>query len=160
QKNEKDEQNLLADQVQFVWLIVSTHRFFDDNRDKPVIIPIKHPLYNSSTEICLFTKDPQKEFKELVATKGIKHIKKVIGLSKLRKKYKPYEAKRKLCDSYDLFLADNRITHLLPSPLGKSFFEKKKQPIPVELRKPQNFEKEIDKICGSTFMYFNPGTCL
>ncbi|CAG8755953.1 3033_t:CDS:2, partial [Acaulospora colombiana] len=111
----KDEQNLLADQVQFVWLIVSTHNFMGKNNDKPVIIPIKHPLYDSSTEICLFTKDPQREFKELVATKGVKQIKKVIGLSKLRKKYEPYEAKRKLCDSYDLFLADNRILHHISS---------------------------------------------
>jgi len=50
----------------------------------------------------------------------------VIGISKLRKKYIPYEAKRNLCDSYDLFLTDERVLPLLTKALGKYFFEKKK----------------------------------
>ena len=50
----------------------------------------------------------------------------VIGLSKLRTNYREYDAKRKLCDSYDLFLADLRILPYLPRLLGKKFFEKKK----------------------------------
>lgn len=50
----------------------------------------------------------------------------VIGLSKLRANYRDYEAKRKLCDSYDVFLADERILPLLPKLLGKKFFQTKK----------------------------------
>ncbi|KAF0514587.1 hypothetical protein F8M41_017546 [Gigaspora margarita] len=37
-------------------------------KDKPVSIPLKHPLYDASTEICLITKDPHKE---LVASKNL-----------------------------------------------------------------------------------------
>lgn len=42
----------------------------------------------------------------------------VVGLSKLRTKYESHEAKRQLCDSYDLFLADERIVPSLPKLIG------------------------------------------
>ena len=58
----------------------------------------------------------------------------VLGISKLRNNYKAHEQKRKLCDSYDLFLADNRVIPILPKLIGKTFFSKKKQPVPVDLR--------------------------
>ena len=50
----------------------------------------------------------------------------MIGISKLREKYKAYEQKRQLCDLYDVFVADERIVPALPKLLGKTFFEKKK----------------------------------
>jgi hypothetical protein len=36
-------------------------------------------------------------------------VARVIGVSKLKTKFKQYEAKRVLCSSYDLFLADDRL---------------------------------------------------
>ena len=42
----------------------------------------------------------------------------VVGLSKLRTKYESHEAKRQLCGSYDLFLADERVLPSLPKLLG------------------------------------------
>ena len=89
--------------------------------------PLVHSLYrDESVEICLLTKDPSEEYKKLLADKDIKGVAKVIALEKLRKNYKPYEAKRKLCMSYDLFLADERILHKLPPLLGKYFFKRKR----------------------------------
>jgi ribosome biogenesis protein UTP30 len=57
----------------------------------------------------------------------------VLGLSKLRTKYESHEAKRALCAAHDLFLVDERVLPMLPKLLGKTFFAKKKQPIPVRL---------------------------
>jgi hypothetical protein len=45
----------------------------------------------------------------------------VITILDLKTKYKAYEARRKLAASYDLFLCDDRVTHLLPKIIGKSF---------------------------------------
>lgn len=42
----------------------------------------------------------------------------VVGLSKLRTKYESHEAKRQLCNSFDLFLADERVLPSLPKLLG------------------------------------------
>jgi hypothetical protein len=60
---------------------------------------------------------------------------KVIGYSKLRKNYHQYQEKRELCRSYAAFFADDRIVPMLPAVLGKVFFEKKKQPLPVNVAK-------------------------
>ncbi|CAJ0633459.1 7926_t:CDS:2 [Entrophospora sp. SA101] len=137
--------------------MISTHRILD-KRIKPIAIPLKHPLYDTSTELCLITKDPQKVFKEWVKSKDMKNIKKVIGITKFQKKYSSFEDKRSLCDSYDLFLADDRILSYLPKLLGKYFFEKKKQPIPVKISKETTFCKEILKSCHSTYLHFSSGT--
>lgn len=42
----------------------------------------------------------------------------VVGISKLKTKYEAYESKRRLCDEYDLFCADERIIPQLPKLLG------------------------------------------
>jgi ribosome biogenesis protein UTP30 len=106
----------------------------------------------------LFVKDPQRDFKRLLEEKGVKAVNKVIGVSKLRAKYKPYEAKRQLCASYGMFLADARVVTVLPKLLGKTFFLKKKQPIPVDMTK-SDLKKEIARAIGSTYMHTTSGTC-
>ena len=45
-------------------------------------------------------------------------VAKVIGVSKLKGKYEPFEAKRQLCNSYDLFIADDRVVPSLPKLIG------------------------------------------
>ncbi len=102
-------------------------------------LPLPHPLLSpEGAEICLFVKDHLGEGhkaakKRLEGFERKGGIAKVVGLSKLRTKYESHEAKRELCKLYDLFLADERILPSLPKLIGKSFFKKKKQPIPVDL---------------------------
>ncbi len=50
----------------------------------------------------------------------------VIPICKLKTNYKSFEAKRRLCSNYDIFLADKRLYQVLPRLLGKKFFDKKK----------------------------------
>ena len=98
--------------------------------------PIPHSLFRSGeSEICLICKDPQADTKKRIAEQGIKEVTKVIGVTKLRKKFKPYEAKRLLCSQYELFMADESVLPLLPPLLGKVFFRQKKQPIGVNLNR-------------------------
>ncbi|KAG0232648.1 hypothetical protein BGW42_007988 [Actinomortierella wolfii] len=150
--------NQLLEEDQTVWLIIATKEFSDINKTKPHRIPLKHSILPSDAEVCLFVKDPQRDFKKLLEDKQVKSIHKVIGVSKLRAKYKPYEAKRQLCASYGLFLADARVIALLPKLLGKTFFLKKKQPIPVDMTR-GDLKKEIARAIGSTYMHQTSGTC-
>lgn len=46
-------------------------------------------------------------------------VSKVVGLSKLKTKYEAPEAKRQLCNQFDLFLTDERILPSLPKAIGK-----------------------------------------
>lgn len=76
--------------------------------------------------ICLITKDPQREYKDLLEEKNIKFIDRVVGVAKLKGKFKPFEARRMLMKENGLFLADERVVPLLPQLLGKIFFNAKK----------------------------------
>jgi ribosome biogenesis protein UTP30 len=87
-----------------------------------------HSLFPvESADICLFTKDPQDEFEALIKQANIpgkikvslRHMcqqlttVQVISCTKLRGEYKQFEARRKLCGMYDLFLADDRYSTYL-----------------------------------------------
>mmetsp|Transcript_69842 Transcript_69842/g.180101 ORF Transcript_69842/g.180101 Transcript_69842/m.180101 type:complete len:367 (+) Transcript_69842:79-1179(+) len=108
----------------------------DRRRMKPVMIPLPHPLFDDKSEICFISKDPQKTYKELLLQKHpVPGLKKVIGVTKLRKNYNTLEAKRALADAFDLFLCDSSVLEMMPKILGTIFYQKKlKAPLPVRLR--------------------------
>ena len=126
-----------------VWLVLTTKKhIIDKKRLKPGKIPLPHPYLSSSDSnlrICLITTDPQRKFKDLIAHQSFpldlsKKIGRVIGMTKLKAKYKSYESRRQLLSEYDVFLADDRIITYLPQVLGKVFYKvSSKRPIPVSL---------------------------
>merc|ERR1712118_625717 len=65
-----------------------------------------------------------------------------------------------LCASYEISLADDRLTPILSKALGKQFFKKKKQPIPIRIFRSNNWVEEINKALSRTFLFLNSGTCL
>ena len=67
-------------------------------------------------------------------------------------------ARRRLCASYDLFLSDDRILPLLPKLLGKAFFKKKKQPIPVDLTG-ADWGAAVARATGGTYFFTSSGGC-
>ena len=93
----------------------------------PSSSPIIHPLVDPrTTPICLITKDPQRQYKDLLESNEIKFISRVVGVEKLKGKFKPFEARRALLKENGLFLADERVIPLLPKLLGTKWFEAKK----------------------------------
>jgi ribosome biogenesis protein UTP30 len=97
----------------------------------------------------------------------------VVGLDKLKKKYKTYESRRQLQAEYDIFLADDRIITELARVLGKPFLANKtKRPIPVTLaqqlpkdkdgkrsrvvKKPEEIAKEIENALKCTYVHLSP----
>lgn len=104
---------------------------------------IPHPLNtDTNSTICLITSDPQRLYKDQIADPAFpaalrSRITRVIGLQKLKAKYKPFEARRQLAAEHDIFLADSRIVTHLPGILGKTFFKgNNKRPIPVNIAGP------------------------
>ncbi|KAK9843779.1 hypothetical protein WJX81_005938 [Elliptochloris bilobata] len=134
-------------------------------KDKPLRIPLPHSLYDfDGAEVCLFVKDQKSGEGHKAAKKRLKAgqaagVAKVVGTSKLRTKYESHEAKRNLCAAYDLFLADERILPSLPKLLGKAFFRKKKQPVPVDLRGGE-WGAQIKRALGATSLFLTGGSCL
>ncbi|KAF9479914.1 ribosomal protein L1 [Pholiota conissans] len=159
-KKEKFESSqLLPAKEQNVWLNVTIKTIPPGHRLKPVKIPIVHPLVDPRTSpVCLITKDPQREYKDLLEKHNIKFISRVVGLEKLKGKFKPFEARRMLLKENGMFLADDRVIPLLPKLLGSKWFEAKKQPIPVCLSR-KDLKGELERAISSTYMNQNQGTC-
>ena len=76
------------------------------------------------TDVCLFVKDVHKgaedqedkrdftpsvrHFKQIVEEAGVKKVEEIIPVIQLKREYHDFEMQRKLCDSFDLFLCDER----------------------------------------------------
>ena len=99
------------------------------------MIKLDHPFTTgtSNTRFCLFVKDPQRAFKDQIQDLDLPQIAKVIGVDKLRRKYKQFKDRKTLAKQYDGFLADIRVYKMLPECLGKEFYDKKKFPYPIKL---------------------------
>ncbi|KAG6841111.1 hypothetical protein C0991_001799 [Blastosporella zonata] len=124
---ELQESELLPGKEPNIWLNVTVKKIPSGHKFKPAKISIAHPLIDPrTTSICLITKDPQREYKDLLESHNIKFISRVVGIEKLKGKFKPYEARRILLKENGLFLADERIVPLLPKLLGVKWFEAKK----------------------------------
>ncbi|KAG5234566.1 ribosomal L1 domain-containing protein [Salix suchowensis] len=158
----------LLEHDEFVYLILTLKKIPPKgvSRINAHKIPLPYPLTNPLTEapeLCLIIDDrPKSGLNKDAAKKKIQNdsipISKIIKISKLKTDYRPFEAKRKLCDSYDMFFADKRVVPLLPKMLGKQFFKKKKIPMTVDL-KHSNWKEQIDKACGSALLFLRTGTC-
>ncbi|KAJ6810471.1 ribosomal L1 domain-containing protein 1-like [Iris pallida] len=142
-------------------LLLTLRRIPPNGRTNPYRIPLPHPLHPfdpHSTSICLLADDSQTESVQTRIRGESLPISNVIGLSDLRSDYRPYESRRKLADSYDLFLADRKVLPLLPRLLGNHFFKKKKIPLAVDLLRP-GWPQQVRAACGSTLLYLRTGTC-
>jgi ribosome biogenesis protein UTP30 len=141
--------------------------------------PLPHPIIPSDVRVCLFTKDPQRAYKDLVASDAFPatlrtKIVRVLGVDKLKKRYKSFEQKRALLAEFDVFMVDDRIIKIVAEFLGKTFYASKaKRPIPIRLtagayidrtakkenKEPQNVvgtpqgvAKEIETALNSTYL--------
>ena len=133
-----------------IWLVLTTKKFVTDKHNlKPRKIQLPYPInISQNASICLITPEPQRQFKDAIAHLSFpsdlsKRITRVISLKKLEAKHKSFEQKRQLRDSYDLFLADDRIISYLAPILGKTFYKTTpKRPVPVTLTPPKPKEKK------------------
>lgn len=147
---------------QFITLVISLSNSPKFVKSKHVTIKIPNSLYKyPENEVCLFVKDPQRKWKEMISSSNIepKVISKVISVSKLSNKYGTYKDRRELCSGYDLFLSDDRIIEKMPKLLGSFFINANKMPIALKIRE-SNFKKLIESALSSTFMTIRKGKCI
>lgn len=149
---EADDETDVADETP-IWLVLTTKKHIvDKKRLKPGKIHLPHPYLSatkaanddedggtSNLRVCLITADPQRKYKELLAHPTFPvelagKVQRVLGMEKLKTKFKSYEEKRRLLGEYDVFLADDRVITYLPGVLGKVFYKGgAKRPVPVSL---------------------------
>merc|ERR1712216_128653 len=54
----------------------------------------------------------------------------------------------------------DRLIPILPRAMGKGFFQKKKQPIPVQISMGNSWSKELSKAIAGTHLFSNNGNCI
>ncbi|KAM7264025.1 hypothetical protein ACFE04_001708 [Oxalis oulophora] len=164
-KQSETEKPQLLEHDDFFYLSVSLKKI-PQSRTNPDKIKLPYQIMrpgSDNSEICLIIDDRERaklskdDVKKKIKAENIP-IAKVLRLSKLKSNYKPYEAKRKLCDSFDMFFADKAVIPLLPKLLGKCFFTKRKLPVPVDLTH-NNWKQQIGKVFRSALLYSRNGTC-
>ena len=155
-QNENTKKDELFKSDDTLWLLLGLKKIPPKER-KPRKLTLPN-VYNSDTEVCLISKEPGKVVKEQLLKHGVTSINKVISLTKLRKEYKTFALKRQLAASYDLFLCDDRIYHFVVKSLGKEFFKKKKEPIPIRLTY-DDWKTEISKSVNCTLLRLGHGPC-
>jgi len=130
---------------------------------KTTMITLPHPLYGEKAEACFISKTPQKKYKEMLLQKHtVPGLTKVIGVEKLKKKYKNLAEKRTLADAFDLFLCDKTVIEMMPQVLGSVFYKQKlKAPVPVQLRENgEDPSREIRKAMAGTKFRLGSGRCI
>ncbi|CAH2306982.1 ribosomal L1 domain-containing 1 [Pelobates cultripes] len=165
QKTKKSGNSLLLNEYDRISLMITVWRI--PKREQTIKIGLPHGIRPEEVEVCLFTRDEpsmssdqtEKFYKKLLSQHGIKHITEVIPLQKLKKEYKPFEAKRRLLGNFDLFLSDDRIRRFLPSLLGKHFYKEKRKPISVDLKAKLLGAKLNRVIQGTQLQITNKGCC-
>ncbi|XP_014648921.1 PREDICTED: ribosomal L1 domain-containing protein 1 [Ceratotherium simum simum] len=164
-KSRKNANGLLLNENENFFLMVVLWKI--PSKELRVKLALPHGIRSDLADICLFTKDepnvtPEKTerfYKKLLNKHGIKTISQIIPFRTLKKEYKAYEAKLRLLGSFDLFLTDARIRRLLPSHLGRHFYNRKKVPIPVNLLA-KNLSREINESIGGTVLNISKsGSC-
>lgn len=140
----------------YLWLVYGLRKI-PKTEIKPRLIPLPNPLHKSC-EVCFISSQPGKVMKTLFEEKGVDNIQKVISLTKLRKEFKTYQLKRQLISSFDVFLCEEKIYHLVMRSLGKACFKRKKEALPVQMRN-EDLKKEVDKCIASTLLRLGHGAC-
>lgn len=180
---QEDKASLLGSDLP-VYVQFTLVRVPEKTSTRPICLDIPHPLHKlmkddndghddaqddidndglDDVEVCLIVKDEAKPWVVDLIQKFPSHlsyIKKVLTLTSLRKKYTQYKDRRELVGRYDLFLADDRILPMLGKALGKSFFQQKKQPVPIKVTRKEALPFAVKRCLSGTFMWVSAGTCL
>ncbi|XP_035527156.1 ribosomal L1 domain-containing protein 1 isoform X2 [Morone saxatilis] len=164
-KSKSTKDSLFLDETQQISLLFTLWKV--PKKAQTIRIPLPHGQRPDTDEVCLFTRDEpkmtseqtQRFYKKLLEEKGVKNISEIIPYKALRTEYKPYEAKRRLLGNFDLFLSDDRVRRLLPSHLGKHFYERKKEPLSVNLQS-KHLARDIQRVIqGTSLKVNNKGCC-
>jgi ribosome biogenesis protein UTP30 len=152
---------LLNDTEGLITLSFTMTKVPEKPSQRPQLVKIPHPYLGKdvNSRVCMFVKDPAREFKDEIGALDIPTIAKVIGYDKLKRNFKQYKDRRVLIKDYDAFLADLRIYKMLPEVLGKEFYQQKKYPVPIKVHDfadPKALQDQLNQAANATqFMQGN-----
>ncbi|KAG1347059.1 putative ribosomal L1 domain-containing protein 1-like [Cocos nucifera] len=169
---QQQKAQLLDPDDDLLYIVLTLKRIPPKSRLNPYRIPLPHPLHDlASTSTCLFLDDRDRSGRRRSsssltnAAAALDRARSLslpladaIPLSALAADYRPFEARRRLCDSHDLFFANRAVLPLLPRLLGKRFFKKKKHPLALDLSR-SGWPEQLRACLRSTLLHLRAGSC-
>ncbi|XP_029312329.1 ribosomal L1 domain-containing protein 1 [Cottoperca gobio] len=164
-KTKSTSDSLFLDETQQISLLFTLWKI--PSKAQTIRIPLPHGQRPDTDEVCLFTRDEpnmtseqtQRFYKKLLEEKGVKNISEIIPYKVLKTEYKPHEAKRRLLGNFDMFLSDDRVRRLLTSHLGKHFYQRKREPLCVNMLS-KHLARDIHGVIqGTNLKVTNKGCC-
>jgi len=126
----------------------------------PLRLDIPHTLCETDTEACLFVSKNHSRYEKLIAEGSLpSQVVKVYDIAQIHAQFNRFESRRKLLNSYDMFLCDRRCAPRVASLLGKKFFDKKKTPIPVKATG-DGVKRSIEIAINSTYLRRDAGNTI
>ncbi|KAM4819973.1 ribosomal L1 domain-containing protein 1 [Thomomys bottae] len=163
-KTRRSKNALLLNESENLFLLVILWKI--PNKELRIKVSLPHSIRSDLAEVCLFTKDEldspedtERFYRKLLKKHGIESISQIIPFQTLKTEYKAYEAKLRLLGNFDLFLSDERIRRMLPTHIGRHFYQRKKVPVPVNLLA-KNLSRQINSCLGGTVLNISKsGSC-
>eukprot|EP00915_Cephaloidophora_sp_WS-2016_P001016 GHVH01001347.1.p1 GENE.GHVH01001347.1~~GHVH01001347.1.p1 ORF type:complete len:271 (+),score=32.81 GHVH01001347.1:49-861(+) len=98
-----------------------------------VLIPVPHSVYSlEDTDLCVIVPDGHKVEYES-QPEILDGVDKIIEFSTLFREYQSFESKKDLVNAFDVFLCDRRLSPNVGNFLGRTFRDKGKQPVLIDL---------------------------
>lgn len=135
-KQESAENTLFETHNTYMQLMFNVSYILKKPMFSPYVISLPHSLHSERSEVCFFSRAPQKKFKDLLLRENtIPGLTKVISIDKFKKKYQTHTDKQQLAQSFDLFLIDAKLVQDKHWLLGDQFFRRqRKRPITVRVK--------------------------
>ncbi|KAF0695558.1 Aste57867_13598 [Aphanomyces stellatus] len=158
-KQSQNSKQSLVDEQNVIQVIFTRNTVPPKEQLKAIPIALPHNIRGDG-EACLFVKDSDKErIKTHLKEDPVAGLAKVMPIKKLKKNFSQFKDKRELSSAYGVFLVDDRVLPYVKSLLGKTFFDKKKQPTTVNVSGKKNISDHIRRVLAGTEMFISPGPC-
>jgi len=149
------------------------HKIPNMINEKPIVCSLPYSLHtseaNNMPEACLIVKDLDKKDRDYEKTqrkyqaileknKLTDIVKQIMPLKQINLEFRHFEAKRKLCTSFDMFLADKCLYDILNhgSKLGKEFIKRRKMPLFIDISdEKQTLSDKVRQVLDSTLIRLN-----
>ncbi|KAI7864705.1 ribosomal protein L1/ribosomal biogenesis protein [Spinellus fusiger] len=148
--NEKSSTDLL-DAEPLIHIQLVTKKATGKKNIKFKRVPLKYSPIPDTADVCLITKKGADKWEEVLKEKNVSRVSKVIDIATLESTYKTFESRRKLAGSYEVFLVEDNVTHLMPNKLGSTFIKRNKMPYSIRLTE-TGVKEQVTKLLGSTFV--------
>ncbi|KAI5964552.1 CIC1 [Candida theae] len=127
-------------------LVVESKKFLSSKPQfKPKSIKLFKSINDASIKSCLIIRDQlvkSDQEIEKIEEANLPTVSQILPLQSIKTEYKPYEKRRELHSSFDLFFVDDAVLNTMPTSLGKIFYQTSKYPLPVRVSTSGN-KKEL-----------------